>query len=317
MWQGRQHAALKKELEALIEPLAAINSLYTLIQESLTREARYQDAGTSSPQNWTLLPLIVCEAISGKYQRALPAAAALQLLKISAEIFDDVEDADSSESLSFRYGNPVAVNVATTFLILSEKAIAGLRTRGVADNIIIRVIETIGSYFTLACAGQHLDLSAGPGTLLSEEDYMNITAMKSASTTECACCVGALLAAENQQLVDKFADFGRNLGISSQIANDIQGITRGNDITKRKITLPVIYALNQTADDKLDQFQAAFLDPACPALDAAKIRDLLFSTGAIQYALVKMEYFKQITLDCLLGIEKMGTNVKRLKPLLN
>ena len=56
-----------------------------------------------------------------------------------------------------------------------------------------------------------------------------------------------LLATENQQLINKFAELGSNLGISSQIANDIQGITRGNDITKRKITLPVIYALLSAA----------------------------------------------------------------------
>lgn len=317
MWQGRQHAALKEELEALIEPLAANNNLYTLIQESLIQEKRYQATGATNPQNWPLLPLIVCEAISGQYRHALPAAAALHLLKISAEIFDDVEDADSYRSLSSRYGNPIAVNVATTFLILSEKAIARLKTKDVADYIVIRVIDAIGSYFTVACAGQHLDLSAGPGTVISEEDYMNITAMKSASTTECACCVGALLATENQQLIDKFAELGSNLGISSQIANDIQGITRGNDITKRKITLPVIYALNQTSDEIRDHFKFAFLDPAEPEFNATEIRDLLFSTGAIQYALVKMECFKQIALNCLLDIEKMGTNVERLKPLLD
>ena len=140
--------------------------------------------------------------------------------------------------------------------------------------------------------------------------------MKSASTTECACYIGALLATENQQLIDIFAEFGRNFGISSQIANDIQGITRRNDIAKRKITLPVIYALAQTVGETRNQFELAFCDPTEPAFDTEQIRNLLFSTGAVQYALVKMEYYKQTALNYLLEVEQMGANIERLKQFL-
>jgi geranylgeranyl pyrophosphate synthase len=315
MWQDRNYASLREELEALLEPLAK-SSLYYLIEESLAQEKQYPDTESVTAQMWPLLPLIICEAISGHCQRALPAAAALQLLKISAEIFDDVEDADSSKSLSFMYGNDIAVNVATTFLILSEKAIARLKTRGVEDYIVVRILDSISSYYTTACIGQHLDLSAGPGTSISEDDYMKITGMKSATTTECSCYVGALLATENQRIIDEFATFGRNLGMSSQIANDIQGITRGNDIARRRITIPVIYALNQTDGETRNRFELAFCDPVEPEFDATQIRDLLFSTGAIQYALIKMEYYRQAAFDCLIELEKPGVKVDRLKSFL-
>jgi geranylgeranyl pyrophosphate synthase len=316
MWQEIQLASLREEVDALLEPLAATNSFYSLIRESLTRESQHQAVADPDSCTWLLLPLIIYEALSGHYQRALPAAAALQLLKTSAEIFDDIEDADSSKSLSSRCGNAIAVNVASTLLILSEKAIAGLKAKGVEDYIVIRVIDAVSSYYTVACIGQHQDLSTGAGTDISEDNYINISVMKSASTIECACCVGALLATENQQLIDKFAAFGRNLGISSQIANDIQGITRGNDIAKRKITLPVIYALSQADSETLKYFELAFRDPAEPAFNTTQIRDLLFSTGAIQYAMVKMEYYKQTALDYLLEVEQLGANIERLKPFL-
>jgi geranylgeranyl pyrophosphate synthase len=315
MWQDRHYASLREEIEALLESLAESN-LYCLIEESLAQEKQYSDTESVTSQMWPLLPLIVCEAISGHYQRALPAASALQLLKTTAEIFDDIEDADSSKSLSSRYGNAIAVNVATTLLILSEKAITRLKAKGVEDYIVIRVMDVVSSYYTVACAGQHLDLVAGPGTNISEDDYINITGMKSATTIECSCYIGALLATENQRVIDKFAAFGRNLGISSQIANDIQGITRGNDITKRKVTLPVIYALTQTSGEICNHFKIAFCDPTEPVFDTAQIRDLLFSTGAVQYALIKMECYRQSAFDCLIELEKSGVNVERLKSFL-
>ena len=315
MWQDKQYASLREEVEALLEPLAE-SSLHRLIVESLALE-RDTTTETDGSQMWLLLPLIVCEAISGYYQRAIPAAASLQLLKTTAEIFDDVEDADSPMSLSSRYGNAVAVNVATALLILSEKAIARLKTVGVEDYIVIRVMDAVGSYYTVACAGQQLDLSTGLGKGISEDDYMSITGMKSAATTECSCFVGALLATENQTVIDKFAEFGRNLGMSSQIANDIQGITRGNDITRRKITLPVVFALTQTDGETRNRFESVFLDVAEPVSDVTQIRDMLFSTGAIQYALVRMEYYNQAAFGCLGELEKLGVNIGRLRPFIN
>ena len=101
---------------------------------------------------------MVSDAISGHYEQAVPAAAAIQLLKAAAEVFDDIEDADSSDSLASRYGLAAATNAATTLIILAEKAIARLKGRGVADDSIIRILDAINSYYTTACAGQHLDL---------------------------------------------------------------------------------------------------------------------------------------------------------------
>lgn len=313
MWQDKQYASLREEVEALLEPLAE-SSLHRLIEESLALGSQATTAETTNSQMWPLLPLIVCEGISGYYQRAIPAAAALQLLKTTAEIFDDVEDADSSMSLSSRYGNAVAVNVATALLILSERAIARLKVKGVEDYIVIRVMDTIGSYYTIASAGQQLDLSTGLEKGVSEDDYMRIIGMKSAVTMECSCFVGALLATENQRIIDKFAEFGRNLGMSSQIANDIQGITHGNDIIRRKITLPVIFALTQADVKTRNRFESVFLDTAEPVSDVAQIREMLFSTGAIQYALVRMEYYNQAAFGCLAELEKLGVNVGRLRP---
>src|SRR4030042_12134 len=105
MWQERQARLLREEIEALLVPLSNVADLYTLVKEPLSKARRGLAADIAHDRPWPLLPLMVCEAICGRYEQAVPAAAALQLLKAAAEVFDDIEDADSSESLLARYGS--------------------------------------------------------------------------------------------------------------------------------------------------------------------------------------------------------------------
>jgi geranylgeranyl pyrophosphate synthase len=313
MWKERQAELLREEIEALLAPLSNIASFYDLVKEPLTKARRGLAPDAVHDQPWPLIPLMVCEAICGHYEQALPAAAAFELLKAAAEVFDDIEDADSSDSLSTKYGSAIATNAATTLLVLAEKAITRLRERGVADYITVCVMNVVNSYYTTACVGQHLDLSLNSEISISEDTYLRVIGMKSASQIECACKIGALLAKANQELVDAFAKFGQNLGMASQITNDIQGIIRGNDILKHKITLPVIYALAATDNEVRNQLKFAFGKPTELMPDAAQIRDMLFSTGAIHYATIKMEFHKQMALDILSKSEVVGTCVERLK----
>jgi geranylgeranyl pyrophosphate synthase len=264
-------------------------------------------------RSWPLLPLMVCEAISGHYEQAVPIAASLQLLLASGDVFDDIEDADSSQSLSARYGSAIATNVATTLLILAERAITRLKTRGVSDCMIIRIIDAVNSYYTIACAGQHLDLSLSLEMASSEDIYFKVTGMKSASQVECACYVGALLATENQELIDIFTIFGHNLGMAAQITNDIYGITRGSDILKQKMTLPVLYALAQTNYQAHNQLERTFVNPSESEFNPAQIKDFLFRSGAIHYATIKMEFYKLLAQGSLFKAEKAGARVEQLK----
>ncbi len=313
MWEERQAELLRDEIEALLAPLSIAAGFYGLVKEPLKKARRGLAVESAHTQPWPLLPLMVCEAISGRCEHALPAAAALQLLMAAGDVFDDIEDADSPDSLLTKYGSAVATNVATTLLILAERAITRLEGRGIEDPVIVRIMDTVNSFYTTACAGQHLDLTLAP---VSEDTYLQVIGMKSASQVECACHIGTLLANANQELVDIFAAFGHNLGMASQIANDIRGVTHGSDILKPKITLPVIYALAQTDGEARHQLEAIFVKQAGPILDSTQIKELLFRTGAIHYATVKMEFYKQRALDILSEAEGAGARVERLKSFL-
>lgn len=306
-----------QDIENLLDLLSEAAGFKDLIKGVLIRSYPIFPVKDIGIRQWSLLPSTVCESIGGHSAQASPACAAIQLLMAAGEIFDDIEDVDSSESLSVRYGATVATNVATTLLILAEKAITQLKGKGVADHIIVRVMDTINLYYAKACAGQHLDLTLTPEIANSEDIYFKVVNMKSASTPECACYIGALLATENQELIDKFSLFGQNLGIASQIANDILGITRGSDIVKRKMSLPIIYTLNQTDGDVRSQVELAYKNKYESSPDPKYIKDLLFNNGAIYYSTIKMSLYKQRALDILSEVESKGANVGKLKSFLD
>lgn len=312
-WQTKQTKLLVEELAAVLATVSfTAKELENLVKESLmiSRRGLAPDAAYDTP--WPLLPMMVCQAISGRYQRAVPAAAALQLLLAAGDVFDDVEDKDASKSLSVKCGDSIATNVATLLFILAEGAMLRLKNSGVEDAVVARVMEALNSYYTTVCIGQHLDLSLASETRISEDDYIRIIGMKSASQIECACHIGALLATKDLELVGVFDEFGRNLGMASQITNDIQGVIKGDDILQRKMTLPVIFALTQTDMEARHQLESAFDKQSQPMLNVSHIKDLIFSSGAMYYAAIKVELYRQIALKALSKATIAGAEVDHL-----
>ena len=318
MLQVDLNKLLQNEIETLLAPLSGYARFYDLVRESLAKVRRESDVNTVDGRAWSFLPLFVCDAICGHYEQALPASAGLELLKTAAEVFDDIEDADSTESLSAKYGTPLAINTASALIILAEKAFTRLKNRDVDSAIVLSLIDTVNSYYTTACTGQHLDLSLTPEEAVSEDVYFRVIAMKSAFVVECACHTGALLARANQETIQSFIGFGHYLGMASQIANDIKGVTSFRDIRKRKITLPAIYALAQTGGKTHLQLERFFINPTTESVSTPRqIVNSLFSTGAIQYATIKMELYHQQAIDILIRLEEMGIKIKQLQQFLN
>lgn len=314
-WKA-QAELLKEEIEAVLVSLPDVAGLRDLARDPLVENRRGLSPRASCDRPWPLLPLLVCQSISGRYEYALPAAAALQFLIAACDVFDDVEDADSPDSLSEKCGRAVATNVATALLFLGERAIARLDRWGVEANVIVCITDVINSFYVTACGGQHLDLYAASETPISEQTYLQTISMKSASQIECAFRIGALLANANPPLIDTFATLGQNLGIAAQITNDIQGALYGSDIMRRKITLPIVYAFSQAEGEVRSELESAFCAQSRSDIDSGQIRDLLFHIGAIHYSTIKMQFYRQLAIDSIHKVENLGVKVEWIKQFL-
>ena len=179
-----QAERLREELEAVLNRGEYPDSLYKLIEEPLKQKRRGLADEMVSERPWPLLPMMVCEAVCGKYEQAIPAAAAVQIFLAAGDVFDDIEDADSSDSLSARYGFSLAANAGTALILLAETALLRLKQRKVEDHLILRILEEVNSSLISACLGQHEDLSLSGDASISEDDYLRIMSLKSASQIE-------------------------------------------------------------------------------------------------------------------------------------
>jgi geranylgeranyl pyrophosphate synthase len=308
---------LRGEVEILLASLADHTRFCDLVKEALNKTHPDLTRDTAQYKPWPLLPLLVCDAICGSWKQALPATAALQLMKAAANVFDDIEDADNIGSVPAKYGIALATNAASVLVVLAEKGFTRLQDGGVNSDTIVKLIDTVNSYYAKACVGQHLDLSLAPEERTQEDAYLKLIGIKSAFAAECACYTGALLAGANQEMISSFTLFGYNLGMAAQIANDIRGITGLRDIENSKITLPVIFALTQ-ANEYRELLESTFFKNEWEfKIPPGQIKDLLVNCGSIHYATIKMEIYKQQAMGVLNELERTGISIEQLRQFLD
>jgi len=266
----------------------------------------------------SLLPLLVCEAISGDFRVALPAAAAVEFLAAAGDVIDDIEDQDYEDALWRVYGQAQAVNAATALLALARAEIRRLEQRGVAADVILRVMDTFDAAIIKACAGQYYDLVYESEIDVSEDMYFQMVASKSAPLAESACSIGAMLATDNQQIIASFSQFGRNFGIAAQIDDDIHSLmdTEGgkSDIRRRKKTLPVIYGLAHCRGSEREFLAKVYSEKTgmTPEIEN-QVREILARSGGIHYSLIMAEVYRQKGLKAL---QETGIPAEQLKSLI-
>ncbi|NLT28692.1 MAG: hypothetical protein GXX97_06470 [Dehalococcoidales bacterium] len=302
---------MRKEIEFYISLLP--EEVGGLLREPLSVSRRGLSVANERESPWILLPLIACESICGITFSAIPLCASLQFFLAAGDVFDDIEDNDAPLSLSSRYGVAITNNIATTLLVLGEKAIAGLKEKQVNDSKIVRILDTINHYYLKACTGQHLDLSQGNKLDISENEYLDILSLKSASQIECSCYTGALLATDNNELLGLFKNFGYNLGMMLQITNDIAGIISKNDIINKKITFPVIFALSQTESFTHDKLEQYYQNQSGDELSVDNISDILSNTGAMHYSAIITESYRLSAKEAAEKAESNGVNIDKMR----
>jgi len=303
---------LRDEIEVALNLLNEHSHLFNLVREPLSQPGRGLSTGDLPNFPLALLPLLVCEAVCGEYTRALPAAAALQFMLAAGDVFDDVEDADSADSLPGKYGVPLATSIATTLLLLAEKELVRLQEKGVDEDITIRIFDIVNSCYLTACIGQHLDLIHKANPDISEDEYLKNISLKSASQLECACGVGAILGNASTELVDLFRQFGHNLGMAAQIRNDMQKILKKENWGPEPC-LPLIFALQTTGVGMKNRIRSVLIKSHITESEWADIRDWLDEKGALHYSAIKMESYRQRALKALDLCQKHGAEIEKLK----
>jgi competence protein ComQ len=311
MYNKRAADSLIRVIENQLKIYFVSDSMATIIN----RQLKVSTGGLfkNNPPVLLMLPITIYQALTGKYKLALRPTASLIFFKAAADIFDDVEDEDDPDSLASAVGKPLANNIATSLLILAESSL--LYQSNVKDSVNLQISRRINYAYTRACLGQHLDLSSHSNIDVTEDEYLNITALKSAIITECAVTTGAILAEVTPVVLESFTRFGYYLGMAAQINNDLKGILDGSDLKSKNITLPLIFALRESNVTTRNNLKEYFISDS-KFETTEPIKKLLFSCGAIQYSIFKRELFKQSAIEYLEKAKLNNTTFKKLSSLI-
>jgi octaprenyl-diphosphate synthase len=223
------------------------------------------------------------------------SAVGLELLHTASLVHDDVVDESSERrgqaSVNASYNNKVAVLVGDYIL-----STALLHVSKTGNRLIIEYLAELGR--TLA-AGEILQLSNIQNQEIKEEVYYEVINQKTAALFEACAAIGALSAGAAETDVLAAKKFGQNLGIMFQIRDDIFdyfdskeiGKPTGNDMTEGKLTLPVIYALNNSNYESMHtlakKVKAGTINPD----EIAVLVEFTKQQGGIEYAEQKMQEF--------------------------
>jgi len=293
---------IETEMRALLsgEP-PVLRGMYSMMRYHMGWENQ-QGSPEQSPAGKRIRPiltLLTCQAAGGYPARAVPAAAAVELLHNFSLIHDDIED----RSLTRRHrptvwswaGEAQAINTGDAMFVIAHLALLRLRALDVPDARVLDALQIFDNTCIRLTEGQYLDMSFESRTDVTLDEYLLMIAGKTAALLSASALLGALIAGSEH--VDAYRVFGHELGLSFQIEDDILGIwgeealtgkSATGDIITRKKTLPVLYALDQSgpAADRLRAFYtrevpltADEVPTILALLDELKARDYAVAQG--------------------------------------
>lgn len=257
----------------------------------------------------------LCGGISPSTYRA---ASLVELLHTASLVHDDVVD-DAYQRRSFfsinaLWRNKIAVLVGD--YLLSQGLLLALKNKE------YRSLEIVSEAVRAMAEGELLQIEKARKLDITEEVYYDIIRQKTASLIAAACSAGAVSATDDEEVIERMRLVGEKLGIAFQIRDDLfdfgtddVGKPLGIDIKEKKMTLPLIYALQQV-DKKQRRYIINIIKRHNE--DKAKVNEVIEfvrQSGGLAYAQKAMEAYKKEALDLLDTFEESPAR-KSLKDLI-
>ena len=272
-------------------------------------------SANGSSQGKALRPtlcLFACEALASAFDRALPAAAALELIHNFSLLHDDIQDQDLERRHQATawsvWGVAKALVAGDAMHSTGDLVTLRAEHRGVAPDVVLRVSEILTNSYLAMIEGQCLDLEFERRTDISTDEYLHMIACKTGALIRCGLETGALLADGDEAAVRAFAKFGEGLGRAFQIRDDYLGIwgdeatlgkATGNDIRRRKKSYPVVFALERAAGAALDDLQRIYGQTELEEDDVQQVLAILDEVGAREQSQAITEAAANRALDAL------------------
>lgn len=231
------------------------------------------------------------------------AASLIELLHTATLVHDDVVD-DSNErrgffSVNALWKNKIAVLIGD-FLLSSGLLLS-------IDNGDFHLLKIVSNAVREMSEGELLQIEKARKLDISEDIYFEIIRKKTATLIAACCAAGVASLTDDKKVIDQFLDFGINTGIAFQIKDDLFdfgddtsiGKPTGIDIKEKKMTLPLIYALNNCTWLEKRKIINIIKNHNDDPKKVAEVVSFVHQKGGIEYAETIMQQYKIKALACL------------------
>lgn len=253
-----------------------------------------------------ILLLFAARACGNINETTYHTAVTIELLHTASLIHDDVVDESKlrrgKASVNAVYDNKMAVLVGDYFL--SSALIKSVLTGN------IDIISEVSALGRNLAEGELNQLALVKEIILDEKEYFEVIKKKTASLMSVCMKVGAISVNASSEDIDKFERLGEYIGICFQLRDDIfdyfsnnVGKPTGNDIREGKVTLPLLYALNQTSDKEKERICSIISAYDYTEDNIQMLISYAKDHGGINYAYAKMDEYKNKALDVINTIE--------------
>ena len=251
--------------------------------------------------------VLLCAKLGGPISDATYRAASLvELLHTATLVHDDVVD-DAMErrgffSINALWKNKVAVLVGD--YLLSKGLLLSLNH---GDFNILKILSTAVKEMS---EGELLQMEKSRNLNLDESVYYEIIKGKTASLLASSCAAGAASTFSDESMIEKMRMFGEKTGMAFQIKDDLFdygtekiGKPTGNDIKEKKLTLPLIYTLNNCDSSTKKKIIYIVKNNNKDKKKVQFVLDTVQACGGIEYAHNKMIAYRDEALTILNSFE--------------
>ncbi len=235
-------------------------------------------------------------------EKTYRAAALVELLHTATLVHDDVVD-ESFERRGFFSINAVWKNKIAVLVgdyLLSKGLLLA------TSNEDFKHLHILSDAVRQMSEGELLQIEKSRKLNLDENIYFEIIKNKTASLLSSACAVGAYSTTGDEKITEKMKFFGEKVGIAFQIKDDLFdygtdniGKPTGNDIKEKKLTLPLIYTLNNTDSATKKRLIYSIKNNNKDPQKVKEIIEVVSKSGGIEYAQQKMLDYRDEALGIL------------------
>ncbi len=231
------------------------------------------------------------------------AASLIELLHTATLIHDDVVDETYQRrgffSINALWRSKIAVLVGDYFLSIG--LINALKTKQIG------VLEIVSCAVKEMSEGELLQIEKSRRLNITEEIYYDVIRKKTATLIAACTKAGAYSVNADEEQLNKMHLFGEYLGMAFQIRDDLldyektnfAGKPTGNDLKEKKITLPLIYVLDQLSPSNRKSILRSIKRHHKKERKTAPIIQMVKNQGGIAYARDKMTEFRDKALQVL------------------